>query len=703
MERLFPGVPGWWVAARLLALLVGTSLIAWYLSAPGLSPARAHWLFRPLRSGRPHPAAVSAPLVASWVALTAAALHAVASPFARDLHRWGEVGYLCLSLAPAFIVWVASLRWSALRPTRISLETVFFGALLVAWCGWRLFTVWENPRAASVVDAWQNHNYMTEAIIRGTNLLASMSQQGFGDVALLLTGADLLHPLRPPALQTVQAVGMVWIAIAAWAVTWSVGHLVSRRAGRLAGAAVLCSPLTMMLPYCAYPYSVMLPLPAILLALLVQIHRRRSVSALMLLGAVAGLTSTQGYIALCAPPAILAALWLATRQPRLPVLAYATAGLTYLAITVPFWSAFDLQSFRHEVGGETWPWSTLETVLHEQRDPFEPPTFRGLEHAGHPGPFDIALGGLLTPFAVPRTALRLWGDTVLEPWVAALTALGLLLCLLRVRQNGIYLAVVAAWLFPLLPTILTSDYDRASPLRNLALPVLSAPFAALAFEALCTSVRPPLGRLRVSVASVVLCAFSGAFIFEWINPRLLGSAATEIIIEASKTDRPQHRMAVLSLPEPDCCSNIPPYVLAWFPTTPLSTIDYKNRLSITAPNGEPTAGVMLWSPAMEQQCHISTGLCAQWPNAVIYTLYSRSRLTRAFAARIDPDSSWRPSLTAERWTAEPCSAFQPTFAGEPRRLFCDPGFVSSEELERKREQYMTDLERAENPAGASSK
>ncbi|HYD50370.1 MAG TPA: glycosyltransferase family 39 protein [Terriglobales bacterium] len=662
--RLFPGVPGWWVLARLSALLAGTCLLACRLPLPQ-RVADADEL-----------AKVPVPPTAVWGALIVAGLHAVSSQFAAGLSRWGQALYLGLLLAPAAIVWLAS-NWRPLGARQwpaIAGGTLIGSALLIAWCAWRLFVVWDNPRSLNIVDAWGNYISLTEGIERGTNLVTSMTQQGFGDIAILLTGADLFHPGQPPTVRALQVVGMIWIALAAGVVAWSAAHLVSRRAAPLAAAAVLCAPITMMLPYCAYPYSVMLPLPAILLALLVQMHRRRSVAALLLLGPVAGLTATQGYVALCAGPALLAALWIATRRPRFPTAAFATSALSCLAVMLPFWAAFDFARFQHEVSGETWPWSTLEWIVHEQRDPFEPPTLAGLERAGRPGPLDIALGGLLSPFAVPRTALRLWADTLLEPWTAALTAIGLVLCLRSVRHDRAYLAAVLAWLFPLSSVVLASDYDRASPLRNLALPVISAPFVALAFEALYASALPAVRRWGVT-ASVALCAVSGALIFDWINPRLLSSSATEIILEANRIDRGQEKGALLYLSDVECCSNVPSYVLWSFPDAPLSLVNYRNRRSLTESNGDrvdPVADPIFWSPAMEQQCRIARGICAQWPNAVIYTLHSRSRISRAVAASIDPGIEWRPTLPDGRWTAEPCASFSEPFPGEPRRVYCDP-------------------------------
>jgi hypothetical protein len=83
-------------------------------------------------------------------------------------------------------------------------------------------------------------------------------------------------------------------------------------------------------------------------------------------------------------------------------------------------------------------------------------------YAGVRGPFDIQLATLLMPFAVPRTALRLTGDVLVEPVSAALAAIGIAIALFRARRDRLSATAIAVLAVALLPSF-AGSHTIASP------------------------------------------------------------------------------------------------------------------------------------------------------------------------------------------------------------------------------------------------
>jgi hypothetical protein len=670
-ERLFPDVPGWWVAARLVALFTGTLLFA-------------HWAVVPaLRLSRKNDTAVAPSQSALGTACSIAAVHVIASMFAEHLPRWGQSAYVLLLAAPGTVVWLTTGRtlrrpWRRRKPSK---EAWICAGLVSLWIPWRFLAVWHDPRVASLGDFWFLYESYADFIANGTNFLTAWQQPLVAGIGMVAAGGGLIEPGRLPRVQALQTMGVLWIGLAAALTSWSTSRLVSRRAAPVAAAGVLFSPMALSVSHWPYPFGFVLALAALLMALLVQFSQRRSIAAFLLLGSVAGLTVTQGYAAFSAPPAVLAALWLATRAPRLPTMAFATFVLSFAAPILPAMPTIDFNSFQEEIIGTTWRWSDVETYTFDQRDlpPLNPQTYEALATVGKRGPLDTVIGGVLAPFASPRTAIRLFGDALLEPWSAALTLMGLLLCLRMGRRRRVYWLFAAAWLFVQLPVMATTNYDRISPTRNLALPVISMPFAALAFEALCANLAVA-GGATVGLFAVLLCAVSGTVLHDWVNPLRLSTSTMEIIVEAIAENRPEDGAVALSM-LPGTAHQFPIHdqgiASSLIPPLPLVGYGFARHLIRPETEATPIAGAILWSPGLEERCHISRAVCDLWPGSVIYILESRSRLSRAFAASPSAPNPWKPALPAGRWSGFECAAFPDPFPGAAERQWCSPDYPST--------------------------
>ncbi|HYD47447.1 MAG TPA: hypothetical protein VEB21_03835 [Terriglobales bacterium] len=657
LQRLFADVPTWWVAGRLLALFLGAALLAARLPVP-----RPHW-------------SAAAPLAASgaavWVGLPIAVTVCGLGLFAGVLPRWGQLAYLVSLGAPAAATILArgARRPGLRRP--LPRETWICAALLSGWVALTLATVWRDPRVASIGDLWYLYDVYLQFLADGTNFLTSWHQQLVAAVDMIAAGGTFYSAGEPPSVQSLQTVGVGWAAASAALTAWAIARLLSPRSAPLAMAAVLGSPILLSMTHWPFPFTPMLTLAAALLALVVHFAQTRSLASFLLLAAVAGVTGTQGYGAFAAPPAVLAAWWIAWRRPRLPLPAFLTFVMTLVAAVLPPLPAVEIDSFRSEMSGSAWPWAEVEMYANDQRAPLLGERLQALEKAGRSLPLDHFIGGALAPFASPRTAIRLVGDALLEPCSAALTAVGLLLCLRAGRRRWQLGACAAAWLFLQLPMMVTSNYDRISTIRNLPLPIASAFFAAIAFEGLLLAF-PRRRATAVPAAAAVLSLVCGLFLHHRINPHILASSAMEILLEASDHNRSSGGAVVLELLEGTEYLSL--RSVASFPDPPLPVIQYLSPLDLKT-DGQPIADLFLWSPGLEEECDAARAICTSLPAYTVFTLRSRSRLSQAFAAA--RSDRWQPKIAPQRWTARSCATFTDPYPGEPRRRLCTPDRIGT--------------------------
>jgi hypothetical protein len=142
----------------------------------------------------------------------------------------------------------------------------------------------------------------------------------------------------------------------------------------------------------------------------------------------------------------------------------------------------------------------------------------------------VPAGALLSPFAIPRWPLRQWGDTLFEPFSAALAAIGLLVCLrfaLRDRTSLCLLLFLAAALVP----GFVSSYDRASIFRQLGAPSPVVLLAAVGFTS-TLSIVPRAARRWTVLVTAVAVAISGMLIFDVINVRILGMSSLGLMVRS---------------------------------------------------------------------------------------------------------------------------------------------------------------------------
>jgi hypothetical protein len=284
-----------------------------------------------------------------------------------------------------------------------------------------------------------------------------------------------------------------------------------------------------------------------------------------------------------------------------------------------------------------------------QRTPLDVPE---LWTAGRPGPLDVPIGALLAPFAIPRQAIRLWGDALLDPLGGALAAVGIAVAARRVARDGearLRLLALAAALGP----AFLSSYDRPSLMRLLGAPVVLALFAASGFEAL----RRLLGARRPALAAACATgaiALGGTLVFDVVNPRILRSSWLAIALEsleARHASRPRAAMLTYG-GELDLSWLHVDVIAAQVPREPVATLRFESEDGLARAE-RAGVGLLFWSPALERDQGVRAVVCARWPGARIYTISDRARLSTALAARLG-DTDWEPAVAAARWVSRGC-------------------------------------------------
>ena len=281
LERLFPGVPAWWVVARLVCLIIGAVLIA----GAGDGPVPVH-LIRASRHTQSRRSASSRS--ATVAALLVALAHALMSPQAGQLTQPQQVGYFAMLGVPTALLWL-SARWGRFRtasrrsPRRWGLgRTVLpVGAVLLLWCAIRIPAAMHSPRAATPIDFWLNFQWLIELVTQNRNVLTSSSEPGVPNTYMLFVGAPLLGAGRiAPSLTWVQAFHVVWILGTAATLALLVSLVVGRTAAALAAATLLFSPLVLMFHLEPAPLGLLTLLTVALVLLTRQIYIDASVTAL---------------------------------------------------------------------------------------------------------------------------------------------------------------------------------------------------------------------------------------------------------------------------------------------------------------------------------------------------------------------------------------------------------------------------------------
>jgi hypothetical protein len=651
-QRMFPGVPSWWVADRLLCLFLGA-----------VSMAACVRVRFPIHLGEVSaaPAAPASPRLrsAQWGAVMLALAQAVCGLFATHFGRLAETLYfLCLPLPAGLLALVEPQ--AGLRSLRRVLPRL--GALLIVpllWLAVSVPTAWRSPRAASVVDMWIMVDRLAEVVSGHQHVLADSASPGHTNAYMMLEGVSLIGPhglsLSFVQLQMFHLLWPVVCAVALGVIAWST---VGRAAAVVAQAVFLFSQFVLSAPFIPGLYVIGALCTAVLLLLVLVVRRYRSTAALVAFGAVVGFSSTEPTVALVV--VLLSALMARSVSQWSPVpwLAVAAAILACVAAVLPGLPHPETLSSMAQYTFGRGQMARFVELLFGQVS-----VLAKTSSPGKPALLDIPVGALLAPFAIARTPLRLLGDALLDPVGTALTGIGLALCVLHVTRSR-WSALLLGLLAAALAHAFTSTGDAVSHIRLGAALVPLALLAAIGFEAIrvtCVSVAPAA---VIAAVTVVMVATAGTILFEAVNPSILPASWLTVSLEALGDQGSGVEAIVLE--HGDVPWLYVDRIATLLPTQalPVLTAIQFERMDPTA--AAETRRAYFWSPALEQDAGVSCLICARWPEAALYTLRDKAGLFRAFAAA-PHGTDWSPRLPSERWTLSFCDIpmCRPDGAGWP--------------------------------------
>jgi hypothetical protein len=399
LERLFPGVPAGWVVVRLLCLAAGAALVA-----AGRPPLLATGRGRVERAS--HTWTPRRAQALRWAAAIAS-VQAISALFATHFSRPVQLLFIACLFLPTLLVWAIERP----RPVRPDLRTAgLVTAVMALWTVLWVPIAWRSSWMANFADGNGTFEMLLRMNRPETNLLTHTVILGQTGLYAVVDGAGWLSAFgRDITVAWVQGVHIVG-ALAAGALAGLAGaRLVGRSAAPVAAAALLFSPIAMLETLFMGPNFLGQFLAAAMVVLLLSIHERRSAVAMAAIGPVAGMGGTCPHMALVAYPSIALAVVLG-RRARLPPAVIAAGVLGFAAVVLPGLPAMlhldENLSFYNLQGVE---WASLEARTFGM---IEPDLGQVQMMSGRPAPFDALLGALLSPFATPRTAMRVLGDAM---------------------------------------------------------------------------------------------------------------------------------------------------------------------------------------------------------------------------------------------------------------------------------------------------
>jgi uncharacterized protein YjbI with pentapeptide repeats len=644
--RLFPGVPAWWVVTRLACLALGVTFLARGAARPAFTTTRRD------ASGLSDVSGISS-RAAQAVALLIAGVHALSSFWVAQFSTAGQTAYFLALALPAVVLAAGGRAHARAGRSHLDATAWMVVGLATAWMLLRLTDAWHSPRAADAVDMWRTFGYLARFTQSGGNFLTdSMDPElpGITAVPLFFQGLSLLRALEiTPTLAWVQVAHALWLALCALGVAALAGVLLGATTAPIAAAVFLWAPFTLIGPL--NPSTVFFgPLLTAALALLaLAFHRRRSLAAVAAFGAVAGVAIT--YPALV-PVTLLAGLvvaWSWRGGRDVPPLIAAIAALSFLAACVPalptadevraMWTTYAIPSGQIAV---------LQDVLFGQI-----PSVRGATTAlggTRPSVLDVPIATLLSPVAVARTPVRLWGDVLFDPLGGALCALGVAVSIRNARRDPTCALLLVALTAALLPGLISS-YDQPSLLRVFALPVPVAVLAALGFSTLAASVLRESSRLAIAAVTGAI-AVGGTYVFDVVNPNILRSSAFGLAIRSLRFDD-LGRTAVVTATDENPKYLYLDTIASEVPVRPIPVLSADESDAIMA-GARPAPDLLLWTPAVEETGRISFRVCQHWKAAALYAITDRTGATRLNAAR-PLGHGWIPALPRAQWTVESCT------------------------------------------------
>lgn len=666
LARMFPGWPPALQLARLVGAMVAVVTAVRLLPATPTPPREAPVPCRPPARSR-----LLAACAWSLVQLALFAFLAHRRAFAPEMDTmaaWLPTAWFAGLLVPILLL---GRGCPVPRLPRVAGAGV--ALLIVAWTVWRLVVGVEGIRTAEIVDLWPGLDWLRAAVVDGRNVLFDLGQPGLPSTYMLFVGLPVFAALgQAPSLAAAQVVHLAWLALDAW----MLGRLLGRRwggAAALVGVAVfLFSPFVLTLSLSPSPYGVFVCFVIAALTLLERLGRNACPVTLVALATVAGVATMSAHLLpLLAVGGLGVAAWLARREPATPPLVWASAALAFFAAAAPHLpgpTALAEMSEAYVDARASWP--VVERVVQGQRSLFEPPGPDFLWKTGEWRPLDVALGALVSPLAVTRTPLRLWGDTLFDPLGALLALIGAFVGLKRITRDpsagggalaargGSFAGRVDAapallLLLSLAPAALASAFDRASVTRNLASPVAMAICAAAGAHALAAA--PGVARLGRSLAPLLVLAIAlpSAWLYDVVNPRILTSSWLAIAIEAITPARPAGRIVVA---DHGGLYRMPflhaEGIAHGVATPPFDHWLFDGDLGTVEEGGEPA--LLILSPALEKDANLLGRVCTRWPAARVFTLVDRSGFSKVLVAAMD-GSAWSPALPQERWSGRDCA------------------------------------------------
>jgi hypothetical protein len=640
LERLFPGVPGWWVVARLGCLLAAVVVVVKILKCPFDSPQSPQ---------RPAPQPSGA---ASRAALAVGVLHVGAALWAAQLSRPLQLVYLAMLAVPTLLLAASTLprRWSQREPWHPPTVAAVAGVValwLLAGAG----PAWRSPWIANSSDAAMTFEGLAATMSPDFNLLTDEVRPALTAVHMVVQGAGLLGEGIPLSVPWVQGVNIFWLVVVTALVANLARIMIGRSAVPVAAAVFLFSPYVLMMPTFLASFFFTPLVTVVLLLLAHAVERRGSAAALTALGAVAGVAVTHPVTALVALPICGHVAWaLLVRRgsdrasrSRVQALALITALCSFSAAALPAMPGMDgLRHAARTYSGARQQWAGMEAAALGQ---VEPRRSEFHLHAGRPGPLDVPLGTLLAPVAFPRTSLRMLGDALFDPLGSALALLGVAVCW-RWRHYGWARVLLGLLAITLLPGM-TSSYDRPSITRmsNLAVPITL--LAAAGFEALRCAVAP---RARAVAALAIAVIIAGGWLLHaHVTPRILPRSALNIALAAMGGEAARRAVFIVPGWGDPLSSGL---FAAQVPARPLPTLAYREPGVLQA-NGAPAAELFFWAPGYEDEAAVSRAICQRWPGAALYVLADEARIGAVFAAS-PQGPQWKPALAPSQWRVLRC-------------------------------------------------
>jgi hypothetical protein len=645
LERLFPMVPSWWIAARLAALAAGMLLLLGSAGGFGEFEGIDARRFCGGSAARP-PERIPVKFGASGLAVAGALV--VASFFAGSFSRPFQFAYVAALAVPALLFAVASRPGAHGHPAPRTVDRFSVLATAAVIAGWFVsrYVLLDNSilRAADAVDMWDGVACYLAAAAPGFNVLRDGCFSGYSALPTTIHGMGLLGvgdiPLDYRLLLTVQN---LWLAFVSAGVAYLAVRWIAAVTAPVAAAAFLFSPYVLARTLVSPPFVFSVYTVA-LFALAVSAADRPRGWKTAAFAVVAGIGACCPNLILVVP--LAAAILIATGRKRGAFdsnFVTATAALLFVATVVPGRAEIArVVEMASAWSDASLSWAALESALGGQISPY----LAEAAAVTRPRGGDVGISLLLAPFATPRTPLRLWGDALFDPFAQIFAAVGIVFVLRGLAYSFGARAIAALFLATLLPG-LASTYDRPHLTRVAALAVPMALLAAAGFRALFAAGAKRRGAAAAAVAAA-LVAVSGTVLFDRINPAILPASPLHLAFEALGYGKGERLPAARIGEEIVWDEAYARMMIGEFGNEETQLVNAE-RLS----NSKGPASIAFWSPGEEIDYSVSESLCAADAKTRLFTISDRTFTRDVFVAT--HKDAWRPRLPPARFRESDCS------------------------------------------------